>query len=334
MQVSDLLLKVVQRLFKQQAPDASRQPASLEANPPDFFCISEIIPQIQPLCIIDIGAMAIEGIPAHYARLTDIGLAKVIGFEASTEECAKLNAVADPNHSYFPYAIYDGSDQTLHITDKPESSSLLEPNTAFIEAFYGLPFWLKVVRREPIKTTKLDDIRELRNVVCDYLKLDIQGAELVALRNAEKILKDTLIIHTEVEFAPLYRGQPLFAEIDQYLRAKGFVFHMFVDLCGGTYAPSEKKCSPCLEINQVLWGDAVYIRDFREFDKLPPDRLLKLAAILHEVYRSSDLCYMILDVHDRLTGESLANVYKCRFGEMSNSDMKYFSTNDIATIPE
>ena len=40
------------------------------------------------------------------------------------------------------------------------------------------------------------------------------------------------MIHTEVEFVEMYERQPLFAEVDQFLRGNGFVFHRFSSLHG------------------------------------------------------------------------------------------------------
>ena len=49
---------------------------------------------------------------------------------------------------------------------------------------------------------------------------------------------------------------------------------------------------------QSSWGDAVYVRDFPAFERPEPLALLKLAAILHENYRSYDLAARALAVHD------------------------------------
>lgn len=48
----------------------------------------------------------------------------------------------------------------------------------------------------------------------------------------------------------------------------------------------------------MLWGDAVYVRDFMAFGRLPPAALLKLACILHESYGSFDLAAVALEAHD------------------------------------
>jgi hypothetical protein len=62
-------------------------------------------------------------------------------------------------------------------------------------------------------------------------------------------------------------------------------------------------------LSQWLWGDAVYVPDFMRFDASPPAALLKLAAILHENYRSFDLAAVSLAAYDRVSGSRLQPRY-------------------------
>lgn len=330
--LQDYLFDVMRRWLMRPAPQES--PASQEPpvnTPPqikplaEIFCISEIIPSPPPITIIDIGAMAIEGVDEPYAPLVRKEMATVIGFDASAEECKKLNAASNSNHRFFPYFIFDGSERTFYITEQLSSSSLFEPNTPLISAFYDLPPLLKIISTEPAKTSRLDDIPELFETHCDYLKLDIQGAELGALQNAERILKDVLIIHTEAEFAPLYHDQPLFSDVDQYLRSKGFMFHTLAQLGVGSFDPTKNKSGHCITTNQCLWCDAVYIRDPQNFKDLTPDQLIKIVVIIHEIYKSFDLCHFALSIYDQKTGSSMAENYRNRFEGRYNTKNRYRS---------
>lgn len=58
----------------------------------------------------------------------------------------------------------------------------------------------------------------------DILKMDIQGAELLALRGAGSLLARQAIglIALEVLFQPLYREQPTFWDIAEHLRSRGY----------------------------------------------------------------------------------------------------------------
>ena len=51
-------------------------------------------------------------------------------------------------------------------------------------------------------------------------------------------------MQTEVEFVPLYKKQPLFAEVDIALRELGFVFHRFGGMAGRTMKPLVVTSNP------------------------------------------------------------------------------------------
>lgn len=57
----------------------------------------------------------------------------------------------------------------------------------------------------------------------DVLWMDLQGAELQALRGLGDELKRVKVIHTEVQYREMYLGAPLFGEFDAFLRGQGFV---------------------------------------------------------------------------------------------------------------
>ena len=45
--------------------------------------------------------------------------------------------------------------------------------------------------------------------------------ELMALEGGTGMLADVLVVHTEVEFVEMYKGQPLFADIDIFCAQRG-----------------------------------------------------------------------------------------------------------------
>jgi len=116
-----------------------------------------------------------------------------------------------------PYAIGDGASHTLNVTNLPMISSLFEPDIETLALFHYLGEFTQVVGRERLQTRRLDDIVDLGPI--DFMKLVIQGAELMALQNATTVLATTSVIQCEVEFVELYKGQPLFADVDSFLRS-------------------------------------------------------------------------------------------------------------------
>jgi hypothetical protein len=127
--------------------------------------------------------------------------------------------------------------------------------------------------------------------------------------HASETLKSCLIIETEVEFVQLYEDQPLFAEVDQFLRDLGFMFHRFTTLKGSTYKPLMTNNKRGSLVSQTSWSDAIYVPDLARLDHLGSPALLKLAALLHEIYNSFDLSHLVLAAHDRTFGTTYALRY-------------------------
>lgn len=61
----------------------------------------------------------------------------------------------------------------------------------------------------------------------DILWMDIQGAELMALKGLDDYINNVNVIQCEVEKIEIYTNQPLFKDIISFLEKKGFVFMGF-----------------------------------------------------------------------------------------------------------
>jgi FkbM family methyltransferase len=95
------------------------------------------------------------------------------------------------------------------------------------------------VRTVKVKSMVLEDVlSELENVT--LLNLDIQGAELQALRGAGRDLAKVKAIYTEVNFEEVYKECALIGELDKYLKEFGFKRVL-------TFS------------TQAGWGDALYL---------------------------------------------------------------------------
>ena len=274
--------------------------------PPPFFRIASILPPISRLKIVDVGAMTLGEGTDPYSALASATQCDVYGFEPVAEELEKLRASAKPGHHYLPHTIGDGSARTFHECNFSMTSSLFEPNTALLANFQHLEELVRVKKKHAVETKRLDDIPELEGT--DFLKVDVQGAELLVFDGAARILDNALVVHTEVQFVQLYKDTPLFGEIDIHLRSKGFTLHR-MSQSGRTFKPLVFRNDPNATLSQILWGDAVYVRDFMQFDRLAGAALLKLATILHETYRSFDLAAFALAAYDRQNASSLQDRY-------------------------
>lgn len=204
------------------------------------------------ICVIDIGARA--GLHHRWAGLP----IKAIGLEADEEECDRLNS-SGGDVRFFPYAVgkSDGEMVTLNLTSGIGCTSIYEPNQALLAPYWHRRYW-QVEKRIPITLTTLDTICHRHGIRPDALKLDIQGAELAALQGAEAILGNVLAVELEVAFSETYVGQPLFADIDAFMRARGF---SLTKLRTESWRRDTQTRSP--HGATVLYGDALYLHEQR-----------------------------------------------------------------------
>ena len=257
--------------------------------------------------IVDIGANPIDGEPP-YKKLLDANLANVIGFEPNKDALMRLNEMKSPNETYIGKAVYNGSKQELKLCRAQGMTSLLEPNASLLGYLHGFSEWGLVEKRQQIQTVKLDDVKEIKNM--DYLKIDIQGAELEVFKNATNALSNCCVIHTEVEFLPMYENQPLFSEVEMYLRELGFFFHKFSPLVSRVIKPMYINDNPYSELSQVTWADAVFIRDFTQFNRLSIPQLKKIALVLHDIYGSFDIVLRaLMEVDNKSNKEHYSRMY-------------------------
>lgn len=94
----------------------------------------------------------------------------------------------------------------------------------FVNGLNGSPFGQNLIQNEIIvKTSKLDNWCLENNISnIDIIWVDAQGAELLIFQGAEKILKNTRIIMTEVGLKAYYEGHTLKTDIDRFLDELGF----------------------------------------------------------------------------------------------------------------
>ena len=270
-----------------------------------MWSLFDFFPEKFHLDILDIGAALDEKPP--YQSLVDAGRARIVGFEPDAKECEKLNRTYGEPHRFFPFFAGDGGPAVFHQTNWALTGSLYEPNTPLLEKFNNLAEVVSPVATHAIETKRIDDIPGVGNV--DFIKIDVQGAELVVLRNALKALSGALLIQAEVEFVELYRGQPMFADVDSFLRSQGFQFHAFNGFSGRAFKPLIANNDPNAGVRQVLWSDALYVRDWMRLPALEELKLMKYAVLAHDVLQSCDLAHVVLTALDGKTGGDFAPRY-------------------------
>ena len=189
--------------------------------------------------VIHVGACTGEEFPLY----NEAGVDRVIWVEANPRLAQGLSQrlMLTQGHTSFCFAASDESNKvlTLNVTNNLQSSSLL--NLKKHEEIYPD---IKVIEKMEVPTLTLDDFITVYGIdikAYNFLNLDIQGAELLALRGGQNLLSHIDYIYTEVNEEELYEGCALIDDIDEYLNL--FNFERVK-----THMTKEK------------WGDAFYIK--------------------------------------------------------------------------
>jgi FkbM family methyltransferase len=147
-------------------------------------------------------------------------------FEPDPEEARNLERDFTQNDIYKAIVINKalGSEtgtQTLHLTKFRPSSSILEPNHELLKNMADGDFY-EVEKKIPVSITPLDSVADSAGITVDFLKIDVQGYELEVLKGANKMLDHVMACELEVSFIEIYKNQPFFADLDQFMRSRGF----------------------------------------------------------------------------------------------------------------
>jgi FkbM family methyltransferase len=251
----------------------------------------EFLQPVRRSAVVDIGANPIDNVPP-YKPMLDQGICTVVGFDPQKSAIEQLKQKTGSLETYLPYAVADGTDQTLYTCMAPGMTSILKPDAQSLSLFPLFEEFGKVVASEQIHTRALDNIEEIENI--DFLKIDVQGAELSVFRSGRNKLAKAVAIQTEVSFLPLYEDQPTIGLIDVELRSQGFIPHALAELKQWIISPLLVDKNPRRPLNQLIEADFVYVRDFRHPDKLTEEQLKHLALISHHCYQSFDLALFCL----------------------------------------
>lgn len=192
--------------------------------------------------ILHIGAHECEEYP-HYIK-EGIDPLKIIWIDALPEKVQEARIKGIPN--VYNAVISDKEEEVIfHITNNDncvnnrESSSILEFDTHTIEHPQVKLIEKRIMNTIPL--TKFFKDNNLDSSLYNFWNIDIQGAELYALKGAGDILKNVSVLYLEVNTKHLYKNCPLLSEIDSFLSEYNFI-------------------RVALEMTTHGWGDALYIR--------------------------------------------------------------------------
>jgi len=267
-----------------------------------------------PLRIVDVGSQELDFESDMFAPLRHAAPLNAIGFDPFAPLSGEPDGVVEVHRPdggtirTYPHLVGDGSTVTFHVNRFDATSSTLPTNHALTRPFGLLDLAVETVKTQELPSRQLDDVLA-DTVAVDLLKIDVQGSAHTVLKHGRALLGRTLVCHVEAEFAPVYLGERLFADIDTLLREAGFGFVDFFSLGRQRYASFDDSPARAFHRGRTLWADCIYLRGLDTPESLTADELFRQALIVHACYNKQDLAAELLRRSDALTGGALRDAY-------------------------
>lgn len=143
--------------------------------------------------------------------------AQIFAFEARPQsaEVVRRNVAQFPNIAVIEAAVHDFDGQTVfQVVDElnPGASSLFVGSAPEVQPIQQTPITVRALRLDT--WAKRAGISRF-----DLVWMDLQGAELLALRGMGEMLRTVQAIQLEITYRELYRGQVMWPEVRTFLES-------------------------------------------------------------------------------------------------------------------
>jgi FkbM family methyltransferase len=245
-----------------------------------------------PLTIADVGAAM--GPDSRWQVLGEKEV-RFIVFEPDTRSQDKPLLNNNARCLSFPTALSDRrGEQMLYLTSAPFASSIYRHNSDLLRSFLVWP-WHEPAGEATVQVDTLQNCIDTHpDWQPDFLKVDTEGADLDVLRGAGRVIDSLLGLQVEVSFQRRHLGAPFFADIDVFLRDRGFVlYHLNREHWLRTNFTLAANTRP-----QLIWADAVYFpsskRIFELLSQPSTEIILTKLVVLFLAYGAHDFAQEIV----------------------------------------
>jgi FkbM family methyltransferase len=253
--------------------------------------------------VVDAGARnGMYELPESYAKVADF-----IGFEPNEDEYRKLvtgttDAASYGLHSprwkseaFHPYALWNCEEtRPFYITVGAGACSLMGHVNEAVAGHMYLQYAdgrmnkryydhaVSTLRTTTVPCRRLDQLIDSDRPV-DYLKLDVEGAELALLEGSEALFAANRILFVKTEFVmvPYYEVHPLFGHQQVFLDKHGLRL-LGLDLGHSPYTREPSRIPAATDRRQIYAGDAFFVIDPDRVKRTPEDlHRAGIMAIIH-----------------------------------------------------
>lgn len=267
-----------------------------------------------PLRVVDAGAAG-GGEAARWGFLGH--RLELHGFEAEPEAIAKLVAKAPPGAKVHYHNVFLGKSmpkRAFYIA-RAYNNSFYPTDYRWYERKRSWPTGpavrasddFEIVKTIEVESVSLDDWASREGVTgVDYLKVDVEGAELELMQSSPRIMDGVLGVSVDVIFHADWIGAPTFADVDRWLVSQGYALFDVTDVkrnCQYDTPISVPFNHPNLK-GQIACANAIYFRDplIENARPMAPEAMLKLAVIA-EVQEQPEFAFELLRAVGRAANE-------------------------------
>lgn len=152
----------------------------------------------------------------------------VFAFECNPRalDICKTNIGENPNVTLMPYAVWDKSGPLsfFRVIDGNIGASSCFQFNPEARNYPDIVQEGLIQEEITVDAIRLDEFLDQQNMDgIDLICMDVQGACYEVLESLGDRLSNVKYIITELEAHPIYKGEKLFDDVDQYLKMKGFV---------------------------------------------------------------------------------------------------------------
>lgn len=153
-----------------------------------------------------------------------------------------------------------------------------------------------IVGHDDVLKESIDGVAAHFGFAPDFLKIDVEGAEVEVLEGATMSLDRSVVgVRVEVLLNSLYENcPPTFSRCDSILRKHGFIFLYFDRFASNAFRPFSQFYGTERPFGQLVGVDAIYVKDPKlVLGSLDPTVSVS-AALFAILNGASDLSFMLL----------------------------------------
>lgn len=207
-----------------------------------------------------------------------------------------------------PYALWSKKTELLlNLNHSPGTSSIFQANMSFLQQFEDSQRF-EAAEQIAMEVTTIDILQQEGVIeALDFVKIDVQGGELDILQGGKEFLAKNIVgLEAEVEFSQMYKDQPLFSDIDIFIRNE--LGLELWDIRKTYWKYKQDQYHTPLK-GRLIFGDALYLRSIASLEGWLVDMDAEVAKSKLQALIVTSVTYGLLDYANTIVNSSITVKY-------------------------